>query len=223
MSASIVFIDDNTALRDVYRRAIELRGDLALVGEASNGSEGVELVQRHRPTVALVDMRMPELDGLGVLRAVDTQATKVIIFTAFNEERYVEPALRLGASGFLLKNCSPRDVLAGIDAVINGNACLAPEVARRLLDTMQSRSVSDSGQLSLSQVALSERERDVVALVARGMSNRDIAAQLVVEPETVRTYLKRIFDKTGMTNRTMLAVAAIEAGLAAPDPFKQRG
>ncbi|MCQ4622994.1 response regulator transcription factor [Corynebacterium sp. CCUG 70398] len=216
MSASIVLIDDNTALRDAYRRAIELHGGLAIVGEASGGAEGARLIQSERPTVALVDMRMPELDGLGVLRAVDTQATKVIIFTAFNEERYVEPALRLGASGFLLKNSSPRDVLAGIDAVLGGNACLAPEVARRLLDTMQSRSETDAGQLSLAQVALSEREREVIALVARGMSNRDIAAELVVEPETVRTYLKRIFAKTGMTNRTMLAVAAIEAGLAAP-------
>lgn len=216
MSASIVLIDDNTALRDAYRRAIELHGGLVIVGEASNGAEGARLIQSERPTVALVDMRMPELDGLGVLRAVDTQATKVIIFTAFNEERYVEPALRLGASGFLLKNSSPRDVLAGIDAVLGGNACLAPEVARRLLDTMQSRSETDAGQLSLAQVALSDREREVIALVARGMSNRDIAAELVVEPETVRTYLKRIFAKTGMTNRTMLAVAAIEAGLAAP-------
>ena len=214
MSASIVLVDDNTALRDAYRRAIELHGDLVIVGEASDGASGVRLIQSHRPTVALVDMRMPELDGLGVLRAVDTQATKVIIFTAFNEERYVEPALRLGASGFLLKNSSPRDVLAGIDAVLDGNACLAPEVARRLLDTMQSRSETDAGQLSLSQVALSEREREVIALVARGMSNREIAAELVVEPETVRTYLKRIFAKTGMTNRTMLAVAAIEASLA---------
>lgn len=216
MSASIVLIDDNTALRDAYRRAIELHGGLEIVGEASNGAEGARLIQSERPSVALVDMRMPELDGLGVLRAVDTQATKVIIFTAFNEERYVEPALRLGASGFLLKNSSPRDVLAGIDAVLGGNACLAPEVARRLLDTMQSRSETDAGQLSLAQVPLSEREREVIALVARGMSNRDIAAELVVEPETVRTYLKRIFAKTGMTNRTMLAVAAIEAGLAAP-------
>lgn len=214
MSASIVLVDDNTALRDAYRRAIELHGDLVIVGEASDGASGVRLIQSHRPTVALVDMRMPELDGLGVLRAVNTQATKVIIFTAFNEERYVEPALRLGASGFLLKNCSPREVLAGIDAVLDGNACLAPEVARRLLDTMQSRSETDAGQLSLSQVALSEREREVIALVARGMSNREIAAELVVEPETVRTYLKRIFAKTGMTNRTMLAVAAIEAGRA---------
>lgn len=216
MSASIVLIDDNTALRDAYRRAIELHGDLVVAGEASDGASGTRLIQSLRPTVALVDMSMPELDGLGVLRAVDTQATKVIIFTAFNEERYVEPALRLGASGFLLKNCSPRDVLAGIDAVIAGNACLAPEVARRLLDTIQSRGESASGQLALSQVALSEREREVIALVARGMSNRDIAAELVVEPETVRTYLKRIFAKTGITNRTMLAVAAIEAGLAAP-------
>lgn len=216
MSASIVLIDDNTALRDVYRRAIELSGDLDLVGEASDGATGARLIQSLRPTVALVDMCMPELDGLGVLRTVDTQATKVIIFTAFNEERYVEPALRAGAAGFLLKNCSPRDVLAGIDAVIAGNACLAPEVARRLLDTIQVR--SGSGQLSLAQVQLSDREREVISLVARGMSNRDIAAELVVEPETVRTYLKRIFAKTGMTNRTMLAVAAIEAGLVAPDP-----
>lgn len=216
MSASIVLIDDNTALRDVYRRAIELSGDLDLVGEASDGATGARLIQSLRPTVALVDMCMPELDGLGVLRTADTQATKVIIFTAFNEERYVEPALRLGASGFLLKNCSPREVLAGIDAVLDGNACLAPEVARRLLDTIQVR--GGSGQLSLAQVQLSDREREVISLVARGMSNRDIAAELVVEPETVRTYLKRIFAKTGMANRTMLAVAAIEAGLVAPDP-----
>ena len=185
-----------------------------MVGEASDGAEAVRQINLRQPAVALLDMRMPELDGLGVLGAVDTQRTKVIVFTAFNEERYVEPALRLGAAGFLLKNCSPRDVLAGIDAVLEGNACLAPEVARRVLDTMQSQAHDkNTTRAALLRVPLSDRERQVIRLLSRGMSNRDIAAVLVVEPETVRTYLKRIFAKTGITNRTLLAVAALEAGL----------
>ncbi len=211
---TIVLADDNSELRTIYHRAIDLTEHLHVVGEASDGAEAVRQINLRQPAVALLDMRMPELDGLGVLGVVDTEKTKVIVFTAFNEERYVEPALRLGAAGFLLKNCSPRDVLAGIDAVLEGNACLAPEVARRVLDTMQSQAHDkNTTRAALLRVPLSDRERQVIRLLSRGMSNRDIAAALVVEPETVRTYLKRIFAKTGITNRTLLAVAALEAGL----------
>lgn len=212
---TIVMADDNAELRDVYRRAFALREDLELVGEAGDGVEALRQIAAHRPTVALIDMRMPRLDGLGVLERMDLHATKAIMFTAFNEARYVEPALRLGASGLLLKNCTPQDVYKGIDAVLQGNACLAPEVARRVLDSLQTS--AQSAQPALHRLQLSGREREVIGLVSRGLSTAEIATALVVQPETVRTYLKRIYAKTGMNNRTALAVAAIEAGLIAPE------
>ncbi|WP_301925323.1 response regulator [Corynebacterium glaucum] len=218
--ATIVLADDNAELRNVYRRAFALRSDLELVGEAGDGVEALHQIAAHRPTVALIDMRMPKMDGLGVLERMDMSTTSAIVFTAFNEARFVEPALRLGASGFLLKNCSPQEVLDGIDAVLEGNACLAPEVARRVLDVIQSKPRLDASgpraRPSIRDVSFSAREREVIELVGKGLSTGDIAAQLVVQPETVRTYLKRIYAKTGISNRTTLAVAAIEAGVYTP-------
>jgi len=209
----VVVADDDASFRAVYRRLLERTPGYRLEGEAGDGEQAVRLVRGYRPDVALLDVQMPRVTGLDAARQVlaEVPGVKVVMLTTFDLDEYVHDALALGVSGFLLKNATPQEVLTGIRTAHAGHALLAPEVTarlmRRLAPPRPEREHAFVGQV------LTPREIEVVRLVARGRSNQEIADELVLSLETVRTYLRRMFDKLGVRDRTHLAVLAHEAGL----------
>ncbi|MBF0688562.1 MAG: response regulator transcription factor [Cellulomonas sp.] len=209
----VVVADDDPSFRGVYRKLFDRTPGFRLEGEAGDGDEAVRLVRGFRPDVALLDVQMPRRTGLDAAREIlqEVPGVRVVMLTTFDLDDYVHEALNLGVSGFLLKNASPQEVLAGVRTAHAGHAHLAPEVTARLLRQLApprpERPHAFVGRL------LTPRELDVVRLVARGCSNQEIADQLVLSTETVRTYLRRMFVKLGVKDRTHLAVLAHEAGL----------
>ncbi|GAA1609883.1 response regulator [Actinoplanes couchii] len=209
---SVFLADDDAGFRAAYRKLFDRTDGFRVAGEAADGATAVRLITGLRPAVALLDVQMPEMDGLAVARAVLAGTdTRVIMLTTFDLDEYVHTALSVGAAGFLLKNAAPAEVLHAVRTVHAGHAMLAPEVTGRLLHRLAppppERAHAFAGQV------LSERELQVVRLVARGYSNQRIADELFLSPETVRTYLRRMFAKLGVNDRTHLAVLAYEAGL----------
>lgn len=209
----VFLADDDSAFRRVYRRLFERSEGFRFEGEAANGADAMRLMTALRPDVALVDVQMPDGDGLEVVRGVARAAleTRVVILTTFDLDEYVSEALGDGAAGFLLKNASPSEVLAAVRAVHAGHGSLAPEVTARLMGQFSGGRAARRHAFADAQ--LTERELQVVRLVARGLSNQRIAEELHLSHETVRTYLKRMFAKLDVTDRTQLAVLAHEAGL----------
>ncbi|MCM3886238.1 response regulator transcription factor [Frankia sp. R82] len=209
----IVIADDQPLVRLGLRVLIETEDDLALVGEAEDGRAAVELVRATRPDVALLDIRMPVLDGLAALRAIIAEpalaATRVIIVTTFEVDEYVFEALRAGASGFVLKDAEPADLLRAIRVVAAGESLLSPSVTRLVIDTFARRPASNAPDLG----SLTDREREVMGLVGRGLSNDEIAALLVISPATARTHVSRVMVKLAARDRAQLAVLAHQAGL----------
>ena len=215
----VAVADDQALVRLGLRVLLETEDDITLVGEADDGQAAVELVRRTRPDVVLLDVRMPGTDGLQALRAMvaapELAATRVIVLTTFELDEYVFEALRDGASGFLIKDTEPAELLRAVRVVAAGASLLSPTVTRRVIGEFVARRarrpVPHPGLR-----ALTEREREVVALVAEGLSNEEIAERLVVSPATARTHVSRAMVKLGARDRAQLVVFAYESGLVSP-------
>jgi DNA-binding NarL/FixJ family response regulator len=219
MTTRVVVADDQTLVRAGFRVLIDSAPDLEVVGEAGDGAEAVELARRERPDVVLMDIRMPAMDGLEATRRITTEESlagvRVLVLTTFDLDEYVYQALRDGASGFLLKDTPPADLLAAIRVVAAGEALLAPRITRRLIAEFARR--PDPARVASAALGhLTDREREVLALVARGLSNAEIAKQLVVSPATSKTYVSRILTKLHARDRAQLVAIAYETGLITP-------
>jgi DNA-binding NarL/FixJ family response regulator len=214
----VVAIDDQALVRTGLRTLIESEDDLELVGEAGDGRAGLQLVRATRPDVVLCDIRMPVLDGLGLLAEVSADAlladVRVVMLTTFELDEYVFEALRSGASGFLLKDAEPTALLDAIRVVADGGSLLAPSVTRRVIEHFGAAAPAREPHPQLGD--LTDREREIAAWVGTGMSNSEIAARLVVSPDTVRTHVSRAMIKLGARDRAQLVVFAIRSGLEPP-------
>jgi len=215
----VVLADDQALVRAGFRALLDAQPDLTVVGEAGDGAQAVELVRAQLPDVVLMDIRMPELDGLAATRRIAADpalaAVKVIILTTFELDEYVFTALRDGAAGFLVKDTEPADLVRAVRVVAAGDSLLSPGVTRRLIAEYATRSRALSPQAGQLDV-LTDREREVVALVAMGLSNEEIAGRLVVSPLTAKTHVSRAMVKLAARDRAQLVVAAYEAGLVRP-------
>jgi DNA-binding NarL/FixJ family response regulator len=213
----VLLVDDQPLLRTGFRMILSAETDLRVVGEAGDGASAVELARRLRPDVVLMDIRMPGMDGIQATRALAgpgvEDPVKVLILTTFGLDEYVIESLRAGASGFLLKDAPPEDLVEAIRIVAAGEALLAPSVTRRLLDRVASRlpPANEDTIPALSQ--LTERELEVLKLMARGLSNAEIAEKLVVSETTVKTHVSRVLAKLDLRDRVQAVILAYETGL----------
>ncbi|MFD6415056.1 response regulator [Streptomyces sp. NPDC060194] len=224
MTIRVLVVDDQAMVREGFGVLLNAMPGIEVVGEAVNGREAVRQVAALRPDVVLMDIRMPEMNGIDATReivAADASA-KVLVLTTFDLDEYVYQALRAGASGFLLKDASARQLAEGVRVVADGEALLAPAITKRLIATFSNDAASklESGQLkppAQAQVGeLTERETEVLVLIAQGLSNGEIASHLVVAESTVKTHVSRILVKLGLRDRTQAAVFAYEARLVTP-------
>ena len=213
---SVLVVDDQDLVRIGLRTLIENEDDLEFAGEAADGLAAVSSVAEHRPDVVLMDVRMPGVDGLEATRRItadpELAGTRIIVLTTFELDEYVFEALRNGASGFLLKDTAPADLLQAIRLVADGDALLSPSVTRKVVRefaTRPSRTLQPHPRLH----SLTDREREVVGLVAEGLSNEEIAARLVVSPATARTHVSRAMVKLGARDRAQLVVFAYQSGI----------
>jgi DNA-binding NarL/FixJ family response regulator len=215
----VFLVDDQALVRAGLRMVIDSQPDLTVVGEAEDGREALERLAVTTADVALMDVRMPRLDGVAATRLLIERdgdaAPRVIVLTTFDLDEYVFPALRAGASGFLLKNADPEELLAAIRAVASGDAIVAPTATRRLLEHVAS-TLPDAPADDSRLAALSEREREILLEVARGRSNAEIAAALHIAEATVKTYLGRLRAKLDVRDRVQLVIFAYDSGLVAP-------
>ena len=212
----VVIADDQQLVRAGFRVLLDAEDDVEVVGEAGDGAAALELVRRERPDVVLMDIRMPGVDGLEATRAItddpDLRDVKVLILTTFELDEYVFDALRAGAAGFLVKHTEPAELVRAVHVVAAGESLLSPSVTRRLIAEFTSR--PSRGETSPSALAgLTDREREVVALVAQGLSNDEIAAEWVVSAATVRTHVSRAMMKLHARDRAQLVVMAYQSGL----------
>ncbi|MCA2211442.1 response regulator transcription factor [Jidongwangia harbinensis] len=213
----ILLADDQALLRSTFRLLIDSCEDMTVVAEAADGAEAAELARRLRPDLVLMDIRMPVLDGLAATRRIcatpDLAGTRVLILTTFETDEYVARALEAGASGFLGKDVTPEGLLAGIRTVVGGEALLSPSATRALIDRFLSGPGSAGGPPRGSLATLTDREREITALAAHGLSNQQIAERLVVSPLTVRTHIHRAMTKVRARDRAQLVVVAYQQGL----------
>jgi DNA-binding NarL/FixJ family response regulator len=216
MTIRVLVADDQELVRTGFRVIVNAEPDMEVVGEAGDGRETLEAVRTRRPDVVLMDIRMPNLDGLEATRmiAAERQPPRVLILTTFDLDEYVYDALRAGASGFLLKDAGANELLHAIRVVAAGDALLAPAITRRLIEDFARRPRATAHPEALAE--LTPRELEVLRLIARGQSNNDIAAQLVVSDATVKTHVARIFSKLGVRDRAQAVVLAYESGLVQP-------
>jgi DNA-binding NarL/FixJ family response regulator len=221
MTIRVVVADDQALVRSGFTMLLAGEADFDVVGEAGNGAEAVALAARERPDVVLMDIRMPVMDGLEATRTISADpslaTTRVLILTTFDLDEYVHEALRAGASGFLLKDTMPVDLLNAVRIVAGGDALIAPSITRRLIEEFARRpqpGVPNAATTSLNQVT--EREREVLGLVARGLSNAEIAATLYVSHATVKTHVSRLLMKLDARDRAQLVMIAYESGVVSP-------
>ena len=215
----VLLVDDQAMVRTGLRMILEAQDDLQVVGEAGDGQEGVEAARRLQPDVVLMDIRMPRLDGVAATRQIASgprSSGRVIVLTTFDLDEYVIEALRAGASGFLLKDAPAEVLLDGIRAVARGDALLAPSVTRRLIDRFVAASPRIDPQVESDLAALTEREREVFVLIARGLSNDEIASRLYLSDSTIKTHVSSILSKLHLRDRVQAAVLAYEAGVVRP-------
>jgi len=213
MTIKVLIADDQALVRTGFRKILESEPDLEVVGEAGDGGEAVEAALLLRPDVVLMDIRMPRLDGLEATRRLAGK-TRVLVLTTFDLNEYVYEALRAGASGFLLKDAPADQLVTAIRVVAAGEALLAPSITRRLIEEFARRPPSDARPAELE--ALSPRELEVLRLVARGLSNAEIASELYVGDATVKTHVSRILQKLALRDRVQAVVLAYESGLLQP-------
>ncbi|SDJ31340.1 DNA-binding response regulator, NarL/FixJ family, contains REC and HTH domains [Actinokineospora alba] len=207
----VVVADDQALLRGSFRVLIESDPGLTVVGEAGTGAEAVEVVRRSNPDVVLMDIRMPGVDGIEATRRLADSPCRVLILTTFDLDEYVYAGLRAGASGFLLKDTPPADLLSAIHRVAEGDALLSPSVTRRLITEFARLPEPSAPPREL--VGVTEREREVLTLIARGSSNTEIAERLVLSQATVKTHIGRLLAKLHARDRAQLVIAAYESGL----------
>jgi DNA-binding NarL/FixJ family response regulator len=228
MSVRIVLADDQALLRKGFRMILEAEDGVEIVGEAADGSDAVRLVELYRPDVVLMDVRMPVLDGIEATRAITSSdaagTTRVLILTTFDLDEYAFSALRAGASGFLLKDVPPAELVSAIRTVARGDAVVSPRVTRRLLeeyaDTLPDLAAGGSGSEGKGEhpaiAQLTEREREVLLAVADGLSNAEIAERLYVSEATVKSHVGRLLAKLGLRDRVQAVVFAFQSGLVHP-------
>ena len=218
MSVRVMIADDQALVRAGFKMILDAEDDIEVVGEAADGLQAVEAARRLKPDVVLMDIRMPELDGIEATRRVlagDDGGPKVLMLTTFDLNEYVYDALRAGASGFLLKDVPPEQLADGIRVVAGGDALLAPSITRRLIQEF-AQAGPPAGPPPPGLDELTARELEVFKLVARGLSNAEIAAELIVSETTVKTHVARMLMKLGLRDRVQAVVLAYEAGIAVP-------
>jgi len=216
---TVELVDDQALVRAGFHALLDAEADIEVVAEAADGESAVAMARRHRPQVVLMDIRMPKADGLQATAQITAEPelseTRVVVLTTFELDEYVFGALRAGASGFLLKDVEPADLVAAVRVVAAGEALLAPRLTRRLIEAFVAGSrpaAPDTEGLD----RLTPREREVLALVGRGCSNAEIAEELVLSPLTAKTHVARLFAKLGARDRAQLVVTAYESGLVVP-------
>ncbi len=214
MSIRVLICDDQALVRAGFRAILEAQSDVEVVGEAENGAEAVALAERRSPDVILMDIRMPVLDGVEATRRLVSAGSpaRILVLTTFDLDEYVHAAIRAGASGFLLKDVTPAKLLEAIRVVAAGDALLAPSVTRRLLARFAS-TLPQQDHTSATLAALTARETEVLQLLAGGLSNAEIAAELVLSEATVKTHISSLLRKLGLRDRVQAVILAYEAGL----------
>lgn len=222
MTVSVLIVDDQAMVRAGFAAILDAQPDLTVVGQAADGAEGVALAQRLRPDVILMDVRMPELNGLEATRQLMSppprvdHVPRVVILTTFDLDEYVHDALAAGASGFLLKDATPDELITAVRVVAAGDALLAPSVTKRLLQRFaEQRPANDQHALRLAD--LTEREREILVLIGRGLANSEIAGELFIAEQTVKSHITRIFTKLHLRDRVQAVILAYDAGLVSPD------
>jgi DNA-binding NarL/FixJ family response regulator len=211
----LVIADDQPLMRAGFRAVLEATGDMEVVAEASDGAEAVALAKRLRPDVVLMDIRMPVLDGIAATRAL-TPGTRVLVLTTFGLDDYIIEAIRAGASGFILKDVPTAELVHAVRVIAAGEALLSPGVTRRLLDRVGRRLPASATATPAALAELTEREREVFELLARGLSNAEIAELLFVGDATVKTHVSNVLSKLGLRDRIQAVVLAYESGLIEP-------
>jgi DNA-binding NarL/FixJ family response regulator len=217
VSIRVLIADDQALVRAGFRKILEADSQIEIVAEAADGLEAVEAARRHDPDVVLMDIRMPNLDGLEATRRLldgDVQTTRVLILTTFGLNEYVYEALRAGASGFLLKDAPPEHLLSAVHVVDRGDALLDPSITRAVIEEFARRPLRS--ELAGKLEALTAREREVLELLARGLSNGEIATRFVVSEGTVKTHVASVLRKLGLRDRVQAAIYAYESGLVEP-------
>jgi DNA-binding NarL/FixJ family response regulator len=216
----VLVADDQPLMRAAYQMTFRPEGDIELVGEAVDGLQAVEQTRRLRPDVVLMDVRMPVMDGVEATKilAVEDDPAKILILTTFDVDEHVMEALRAGASGFLLKDVRPEDLVDAIRVIARGDALLAPSVTRRLLDHFAGVPAAATPDKPVALGALTDSELKVLRLVGRGLSNGEIATELFVADTTVRTHIRHILDKLDLRDRIQAVVLAYDTGLVQPTP-----
>lgn len=215
---TVVLVDDQPLVRAGLRTLLERDPAITVVGEAENGRRGVWLVQEHKPAVVLMDLRMPEVDGLTATRQIvadgQLQGTKVIVLTTFDEDEEIHAAIRAGAAGYLLKDIAPEELRRAIHLVAGGEALLAPAITRRVMQQLVALPATTTNPALIAD--LTEREQEILRHIGQGESNEEIAEKLVISPATARTYVSRLLSKLAARDRSRLVILAYESGLVRP-------
>jgi DNA-binding NarL/FixJ family response regulator len=220
VTVRVLLCDDQALVRSGFRMVLEAREDMEVVGEAENGAGALELAARCRPDVILMDVRMPVMDGVEATRRLARTGTsaRIVILTTFDSDEYVYEALRAGASGFLLKDVQPAQLIDAVRVVARGEALLAPTVTRRLLDRFAHTLPDRAGSAPAALAELTERELEVLTLLASGLSNAELAERLFLSETTIKTHVSSILRKLDLRDRVQAVVLAYQAGLVRPPP-----
>ncbi|MFC4463198.1 response regulator [Streptomyces xiangluensis] len=216
----VLLVDDQPLIRSGFRALLDLEDDIEVVAEAADGSEGLQLAEEHLPDVALIDIQMPGIDGIEATRRIAADpalsGVHVVILTNYGLDEYVFNALRAGAAGFLVKDIVPEDFLHAVRVAARGDALLAPSITRKLINRYVTQSLPTETDTSTGLEELTSREREAVVLVARGLSNDEIAGSMVISPLTAKTHINRAMAKLQARDRAQLVVLAYESGLVTP-------